>query len=164
MLKKLAAMLILSTSLIFVGGEESYKLAQAGHHSTQHSCEEQAERHLFLEWQRDSRLDLTQAEHFTAPDADPAAKVVLLSDRTLPSFKVLGLEVANIDESGKVTYNVRTLYSKDRLQKNTPFVLTLTTFEYLPYTGISFEDSLGRVHRFAIEQSGMNGSVFLSEF
>lgn len=123
-----------------------------------------AKKHINIAWQRDSRLDLTQAEHFSAPNADSAAKVVLMSDEPLPSFKVLGLELANVDESGKVSYNVKALYTKAMLQAKTPFVLTLTTFEFTPYTGISFEDDLGRERQFAIGQSGMDGSVTLSEF
>ena len=123
-----------------------------------------AKKHINIAWQRDSRLDLAQAERFSAPNADPAAKVVLISDEPLRSFKVLGLELANIDESGKVSYNVKTLCTKDTLQAKAPFVLTLTTFEFTPYTGISFEDDLGRERRFAIGQSGMDGSVMLSEF
>lgn len=123
-----------------------------------------AKKHINIAWQRDSRLDLAQAESFSAPNATPSAKVVLTSDEALPNFKVLGLELANIDESGKVSYNVKTLYTKDRLQAEAPFVLTLTAFEFTPYTGISFEDDLGRVRQFAIGQSGMDGSVMLSEF
>lgn len=123
-----------------------------------------AKKHISIEWQKNSRLDLAKAERFSAPNADSAAKVVLLSDEPLHNFKVLGLELANIDESGKVSYNVKDLYTKDRLQAKAPFVLTLTTFEFTPYTGISFEDDLGRVRQFAIGQSGMDGSVTLSEF
>ena len=123
-----------------------------------------AKKHIAIAWQKDSRLDLAQAERFSAPNADSAAKVVLISDEPLTSFKVLGLELANIDESGKVSYNVKTLYAKDKLQAKAPFVLTLTAFEFTPYTGISFEDDLGRVRQFAIGQSGMDGSVMLSEF
>ena len=123
-----------------------------------------AKKHISIEWQRDSRLDLAQAERFSAPNAAPSARVVLTSDEALPGFKVLGLDVANIDESGHISYNTKALYTKDSLPKNTPFVLTLTTFESIPYTGISFEDDLGRARRFTIEQSGMDGSVSLSEF
>lgn len=123
-----------------------------------------AKKHINIAWQRDSRLDLAQAESFSAPNAAPSAKVVLTSDEALPSFKVLGLEVANIDEGGQISYTVKDLYTKDSLPKNAPFVLTLTTFESIPYTGIAFEDDLGRVRRFAIGQSGMDGSVYLSEF
>lgn len=123
-----------------------------------------AKKHINIAWQKDSKLDLAQAERFSAPNAAPSAKVVLTSDEALKNFKVLGLDVANIDDSGKISYNVKDLYTKDSLPKNTPFVLTLTTFESIPYTGISFEDDLGRVRRFAVEQSGMDGSVSLSEF
>ena len=123
-----------------------------------------AKKHISVEWQKDSRLDLAQAERFSAPNATPSAKVVLTSDEELPNFKVLGLEMANIDESGQVSYNVKDLYTKNVLSKKTPFVLTLTAFETIPYTGISFEDDLGRVRRFTIEQSGMDGSVSLNEF
>lgn len=123
-----------------------------------------AKKHINIEWQRDSRLDLAQAESFSAPNAAPSARVVLTSDEALPNFKVLGLDVANIDESGHISYNTKALYTKASLPKNTPFVLTLTTFESIPYTGIAFEDDLGRARRFTIEQSGMDGSVSLSEF
>ena len=123
-----------------------------------------AKKHIAIEWQKNSKLNLAQAERFSAPNPDSAAKVVLMSDEPLPNFKVLGLELANIDESGKVSYNVKNLYAKDTLQAKAPFVLTLTTFEFTPYTGISFEDDLGRVRQFAIGQSGMDGSVSLSEF
>ena len=123
-----------------------------------------SKKHISIAWQRDSKMDLAQAERFSAPNATPSAKVVLTSDEALPNFKVLGLDVANIDESGQISYHVKDLYTKDSLQKNTPFVLTLTTFESIPYTGISFEDDLGRVRQFAIGQSGMDGSVMLSEF
>ena len=123
-----------------------------------------AKKHINIAWQKDSKLNLAQAERFNTPHADHAAKVVLLSDEPLPNFKVLGLEAANIDEGGQISYNVKDLYTKNSLAKNAPFMLTLTTFESIPYTGISFEDDLGRVRRFAIGQSGMDGSVSLSEF
>ena len=123
-----------------------------------------AKKHIAIAWQKDNELNLAQAERFSAPNADPAAKVVLLSNEPLHNFKVLGLELANIDENGKVSYNVKALYAKDMLPAKAPFVLTLTTFEFTPYTGISFEDDLGRVRQFTIGQSGMDGSVMLSEF
>lgn len=50
------------------------------------------------------------------------------------------------------------------LKKDNPIVIQMTFHEFVPIHGISFIDANGIYHRYAIHQSGEDGSVYLAEF
>lgn len=50
------------------------------------------------------------------------------------------------------------------LIKDNPIVIQMTFHEFVPIHGISFIDVNGIYHRYAIHQSGEDGSVYLTEF
>ena len=57
----------------------------------------------------------------------------------------------------------KSVYSKDLLMADEKLVLHLESLETIPKNGISFKDDAGRERRFAILQSGKDGSIYLQE-
>ena len=78
------------------------------------------------------------------------------------NLTVLGLTFESIDDNGHVTYDIKNMYSVDKLQPDRPLLVRLTMMGTIPNYGISYQDKQGRIKRFTITQSGMDGSLQLN--
>ena len=100
---------------------------------------------------QDPRADLSKYEQVSVPNPFKGADVVFRSRVNLEDFRLLELA------SGK------SVYSKDLLMADEKLVLHLESLETIPKNGISFKDDAGRERKFAILQSGKDGSIYLQE-
>ena len=100
---------------------------------------------------QDAKFDLSKYEQVSVPDPFKGADVIFRSTKNLEEFRLLELA------SGK------SVYSKDLLMADEKLVLHLESLETIPKNGISFKDDAGRERRFAILQSGKDGSIYLQE-
>ena len=100
---------------------------------------------------QDAKFDLSKYEQVSVPNPFKGADVIFRSTRNLEEFRLLELA------SGK------SVYSKDLLMADEKLVLHLESLETIPKNGISFKDDAGRERRFAILQSGKDGSIYLQE-
>lgn len=100
---------------------------------------------------QDLRADLSKYEQVSVPNPFKGADVVFRSTENLEDFRLLELA------SGK------SVYSKDLLMADEKLVLHLESLETIPKNGISFKDDAGRERKFAIQQSGKDGSIYLQE-
>ena len=113
----------------------------------------------------DGASALPDGVHVTADAGEPAAHLVFKTDREVRSVQVLSLFMTDYDENtGKPVYDVKTVKTLDALTPQMPLIVTTVFYGDLPNNGIAYTDSDGSVHRFAVEMSGEDGSVFLSEF
>ena len=96
-------------------------------------------------------LNLSKYEQVSVPNPFKGADVIFRSTKNLEEFRLLELA------SGK------SVYSKDLLMADEKLVLHLESLETIPKNGISFKDDAGRERRFAILQSGKDGSIYLQE-
>lgn len=100
---------------------------------------------------QDAKFDLSKYEQVSVPNPFKGADVIFRSRVNLEDFRLLELA------SGK------SVYSKDLLMADEKLVLHLESLETIPKNGISFKDDAGRERRFAIQQSGKDGSIYLQE-
>lgn len=100
---------------------------------------------------QDAKADLSKYEQVSVPNPFKGADVIFRSTKNLEEFRLLELA------SGK------SVYSKDLLMADEKLVLHLESLETIPKNGISFKDDAGRERRFAILQSGKDGSIYLQE-
>ena len=100
---------------------------------------------------QDAKVDLSKYEQVSVPNPFKGADVIFRSTKNLEEFRLLELA------SGK------SVYSKDLLMADEKMVLHLESLETIPKNGISFKDDAGRERRFAILQSGKDGSIYLQE-
>lgn len=100
---------------------------------------------------QDAKFDLSKYEQVSVPNPFKGADGIFRSTKNLEEFRLLELA------SGK------SIYSKDLLMADEKLVLHLENLETIPKNGISFKDDAGRERRFAILQSGKDGSIYLQE-
>lgn len=100
---------------------------------------------------QDAKADLSKYKQVSVPNPFKGADVIFRSTKNLEEFRLLELA------SGK------SVYSKDLLMADEKLVLHLESLETIPKNGISFKDDAGRERRFAILQSGKDGSIYLQE-
>ena len=67
-------------------------------------------------------------------------------------------------QNDTLTYSARELYTLTSLTPERPLVVTMVFYGDTPNNGISYVDANGQVRRFALGQSGMDGSLYLNEF
>ena len=109
------------------------------------------------EWNGDyERVDLSSG--------DPSSAVLFLADSPVTDFRILSLFVEDMTEDGTITFSSGTLCRLDVLSADCALVADLTFHGDLPCYGISYIDANGAFWRFAIEISGYDGSISLSEF
>ena len=109
------------------------------------------------EWNGDyERVDLSSGE--------PSSAVLFLADSPVMDFRILSLFVEDMTDNGSITFSSGTLCHLDVLSADCALVADLTFHGDLPCYGISYIDANGAFWRFAIEISGYDGSISLSEF
>ena len=117
-----------------------------------------------LRWADEALKGALDHETFVATKGQPQIEVAICANSTVRNVKVLQLDFVSVDDNGKVVFNSTELFRKDTLEPRYPLVLAIAFFENIPQFGVSYEDESGRVHRFAITQSGKDGSLELMPF
>ncbi len=97
-------------------------------------------------------------------DTEPQATIALRATRPVFEVALLGLEYEGVDDTGKTSFKTRVLHSYAELKPDHPLVIALTFYGTIPGYGIAYRDADGTVRRFAIQESGMDGSLELLEF
>jgi hypothetical protein len=117
-----------------------------------------------LRWADEALKGALDHETFVATKGQPQIEVAICANSTVRNVKVLQLDFVSVDDNGKVSFNSTELFRKATLEPRYPLVIAITFFENIPQYGVSYEDESGRVHRFAITQSGKDGSLELMPF
>lgn len=106
----------------------------------------------------------TPYTEFIADNSDQQVKIAFSASIGVKDFKVLKLELAEVNEDGKPSFSAKELYMVPALKPHFPLVVGMTFSGTIPQYGISYTDENGRSKQFAIEQSGEDGSILLTEF
>lgn len=80
------------------------------------------------------------------------------------NFRILALSLTNMDENGKPVYSTVETYAQDLLLPEHPLQVSLSFIGSIPNNGIAYTDEQGAARYFALEISGMDGSLMLNEF
>ena len=109
------------------------------------------------EWNGDyDRIDLSTGE--------PVSTILFVADSTVTDFQISSLFLESVDDYGNMNFSVTPLYTQDTLTPDWALVVDLTFYGDLPSYGISYVDANRQLWRFAIEISGYDGSIVLTEY
>ena len=117
-----------------------------------------------VKWESEVGEDVSDYKAFHPYDSSGIQKVVFYTDEIVTDFKVLSLEETGYDENYNSVYSIDELYTLEELAPNEPFVVSMIDYEFIPRNGFSYIDKNGRSWRFAISQSGYDGSMILEQF
>lgn len=111
----------------------------------------------------DNMFDGTNADFFTAETGEMQTRIVFSTDAAVRDFKVLALSFDEISEDGNIRFSKKELYSQARLTPDRPLVVTTVFYGDIPNNGVSYVDKDGVTRTFAVDMSGEDGSLYLSE-
>jgi hypothetical protein len=100
---------------------------------------------------------------FRADDGEPQVGIVFAPSQPLRNFRVLALTFKDANDSG-IFFDEKEIYRAEELSVSRPLLVRLTFMGDIPNYGISYEGSDGKVHKFTVGESGMDGSLVLSPF
>ena len=100
---------------------------------------------------------------FVADDGEYAVKIVYASNTIVTDVRVLSLAMTDYKD-GKPVFDETELYRQEQLAPDCPLIVTLVFAGDLPTNGISYVDVKGDTQRFALSQSGKDGSLILEAY
>lgn len=103
-------------------------------------------------------------EVFTADNGEPQVGIYFAPKEPLKNFRVLGLTFKDADDNGQVYFDEKEIWRAAELSSAKPLLVRLTFIGSIPNYGISFEDAAGKIRKFTISESGMDGSLVLAPF
>lgn len=103
------------------------------------------------------------SDSFSAVTSDYSMDVVFFTPSEVSDFKFNALTPVNLNAE-EVSFTEEELYSLDSLVMDKAVKITMEFVGDIPGYGISYKDAGGNVKRYAICQSGYDGSIYLSEF
>ena len=108
--------------------------------------------------------------YVTLYDGDGAAFLLFTADSPVTEFTVLTLELEDFTETGVTIFSATPVVLEEGLDSlpevmtaDTPVAVQLGFMGTIPNYGISYVDGDGDLRRFALVQSGYDGSVLLKE-
>lgn len=108
--------------------------------------------------------------YVTLYDGDGASSILFTTDSPVTDFTVLTLELEGFTETGATIFSATPVVLEEGLDNlpevitaDTPVAVQLGFMGTIPNYGISYVDGGGNLRRFALVQSGYDGSVLLEE-
>lgn len=106
---------------------------------------------------------MTGSDSYTADTSEYAMDLVFFTPSEVSEFKFNSLTPKNSDD-GEVTFDEKELYSLDRLVMDKAVTITMEFAGDTPGYGISYTDAEGNVRKYAICESGFDGSIYLLRY
>ena len=103
------------------------------------------------------------ANSFKTENSDYAMDLVFFTPSEVSDFKFNALTPMNSDD-GELTFAEEELYSLDSLIMDKAVTITMGFAGDTPNYGISYTDAAGNVRKYAICQSGFDGSIYLLKY
>jgi hypothetical protein len=123
-----------------------------------------SEPQVIARWAEEALAGYSAYDVFIADTSEWQVKIVFSAEGGVRDFKVLKLDIEDIDENGKPTFSAVELYARSRLAPERPLVLGMTFWGSIPHYGISYVDESGTTRNYYIDMSGEDGSLYLEEF
>lgn len=109
-----------------------------------------------------SRYD--SVEEFIDDESEYKVQVIFSTDKPVKNFKFLELGYTESDEDGEIQLNAeQELYVMEELSPQTPLVVSMAFEGIIPTRGISYTDKDGTEKCYAVEMSGKDGALILTE-
>lgn len=106
----------------------------------------------------------TEHDEYMVGDEESRTMLLFTAEKTVTDFKVLALTSFDFDENGNTSFSTETVYEQPELTPDRPLLAGLVFLGDIPNNGISYVDENGVEKRYAVDMSGMDGSLFLWEF
>lgn len=118
---------------------------------------------IALVWADDWEDDVADLTACTV-DEDPRTAFVICPDDTVTEFEIISLYEPEFTDEGPIRFSYTVLYSHGTLLPEAPLLVHTTFYGDIPNIGIRYKDADGEMKMYAIDVSGMDGSLYLSEF
>ena len=117
---------------------------------------------IALVWADDWEDDIADLAACSIDEA-PQTAFVICTDNTVTDFEIISLYEPEFTEDGPMSFSYTGLYSHGVFLPEAPLLVRATFYGDLPNFGIRYTDADGAVKTYAIEISGMNGSLNLTQ-
>lgn len=91
------------------------------------------------------------------------SKIRLRFDESVSNFEIMHIQITDISDDGKLTYDSQTCYNKEKIDAGEEMVLQISFPGDIPNHAIKFTDEKGQQRVLSIYTSGYDGSVVFSE-
>lgn len=126
--------------------------------------EDDIEQFVSVKWaDLDVLSELDRYDVFYVSEGE-GTKVLFTPSRSVKDFKLLALTIEDVDENGNIKFASEEVYSRESLDPECPLAAALDFFGDIPNNGFSYIDENGTIKSFAINISGEDGSLILTEF
>lgn len=119
---------------------------------------------LNIDYYDDVSSDFSSFTEYKDSDDEYSTTIVIHCEKDIKNFSLFALSDRSIDDDGNITFEKDVRFSAEELSADKPLMAQILFVGDLPEWGISYTDSEGREVIKLIEMSGMDGSVFLSDF
>lgn len=125
--------------------------------------EDEIEQFVSVKWaDLDVLSELDRYDVFYVSEGE-GTKVLFTPSRSVNDFKLLALTIEDVDENGNIKYASEEVYSRESLDPECPFAAALDFFGDIPNNGFSYVDDNGTVKSYALNISGEDGSLIMTE-
>ena len=111
----------------------------------------------------ENTLAFAGKDEYSVSDSEYARKLVFYTPSEVYDFRFCSLEPL-ISADGELRFIEEKLYKLDELHIDKAVTISLEFPGDTPHYGISYKDALGNVRRYAICESGFDGSIFLLQY
>ena len=119
---------------------------------------------IHIQWASDYTGRVDDYDYFNLAGYDNEHLILITTDRTVTDFRILSLEFQDVMQDGTMLFDETELYHQEQLTPERPFVVGMDLMGTIPNNGISYVDGNGDYRRFAVTESGEDGSLLLMEY
>ena len=116
------------------------------------------------QWAEDAFPDLSDYERFRLGLDEELPLIYFSTEQTVEQFKVLSLTFVDIDNDGTARFTVEETWNHGTMTPEEPLLVRIQLIGTIPNNGISYVDANGKTRYFAVNVSGYDDSLLLTEF
>lgn len=125
--------------------------------------EDEIEQFVSATWaDLDVLSELERYDVFYASEGE-GFKVLFTPSRSVKDFKLLALTIEDVDENGNIKFASEEVYFRESLDPECPLAAALDFFGDIPNNGFSYVDDNGTTKSYAVNISGEDGSIIMTE-
>lgn len=125
---------------------------------------EPAENCVRAQWPEEYFTDLSDYDRIILGLDEEKPLICFTTERTVTDFRVLTLTFISADENGNLAFSTEETHYQEALTPEVPLLVRMELMGTIPNNGISYVDANGAARYFAVEMSGFDGSLLLTEF
>ena len=118
---------------------------------------------LSVMWANDYKEYVEDYDVIDMKNGDPASSIIFVADDVIKDFKILKLEVTDVDEDGHISFEISDVDDYGEIKKEMPLVVNITMAGDMPGYGFSLTDKEGQTRNYYVTESGKDGSLYVGE-